>query len=96
MCSGREEAVEIAVEVKAVIDRIVDDTWAVLLIGEEEKEENVPVDRLPPGAKPGDWLRIEMREGEIVRITADPEETEAARARIAEKLRLLRQRGRPR
>lgn len=77
---------------RAVVDRIVDGRLAVLLVGEEEREVTVPVQALPKGAREGTWVR--MGAGDSGELVIDWEETEARRARLAEKLDLLRQRGR--
>jgi hypothetical protein len=76
---------------KAVIDRIVDGHKAVLLVGVQETEYILPIQRLPAGLKEGDWLRVEMKAGEIVRLQADQDETEIVRQRIQAKMAKLRQ-----
>lgn len=79
---------------KAVLDRIVDGTQAVLLVGETEAEAIVPVTLLPDGTQPGDWLQVTRgADGTIVALALDPAETESMRERIAAKLAALRQRG---
>lgn len=79
---------------KAVVDRIVDDEHAVLLVGDDEQELVVPRSTLPAGTEAGGWLRITRdSDGTVVSLTPDPAETEAIRARIADKLAQLRQRG---
>ena len=55
-----------------VVDRIEEDTWAVLLIGEEQRRVNWPVDLLPQPVREGDVLSLEWR--------AEPGETAAAQA----------------
>jgi hypothetical protein len=74
---------------QAVIDRI-ENGIAVVLIGEAERQVNVPREQLPKGAREGAWLKVEMAADQIVRIELDREATEAARKRIAEKLEKLR------
>lgn len=81
-------------EEKAVIDQVVDERHAVLLVGENEREHVVPLVRLPPGAKAGTWLRVRFDGEKLVDATVDPEETERVRQRISEKMTQLRQRGR--
>ncbi|MBS4024215.1 MAG: DUF3006 domain-containing protein [Clostridia bacterium] len=76
---------------KAVIDRIVDGHKAVLLVGEQEMEYILAVQLLPPGSKEGDWLKVEIEAGEIVKLKADQDETEIVRQRIEAKMALLRQ-----
>jgi len=79
---------------KAVVDRIVDKRHAVLLVGENEVEKIVSVDKLPPGAGEGTWLRVELEGDELAAVEVDAEETAQVRARLAAKMERLRQRGR--
>jgi hypothetical protein len=81
------------VEEKAVIDRIVDNRYAVLLVGDEEREVVLPVEQLPEDASEGTWLRVQIANNAITAITVDPDETETVRRRITEKMALLRMRG---
>jgi hypothetical protein len=75
----------------AVVDRIVEDQ-AVLLVGEEEAEELVPVTELPPGAGEGSWLLV--RPGPPVAVVgADPEAEARQRHRIEERMERVRGRG---
>lgn len=55
-----------------VVDRIEEATWAVLLVGEEQRRVNWPVDLLPQPVREGDVLSLEWR------VEAD--ETAAAQA----------------
>ena len=81
-------------EQQAVLDRIVDRTHAVILVGPRETETVVPLGELPADACPGDWLVV-VTDGDGKRsIRADPEATKAARQRIAGKMEQLRRRGR--
>ena len=73
---------------KAVIDRFEGNT-AVLNIGEDERRIEAPRSRLPKGCKEGDWLKVELDEGKLVGVESDPQETEQARQRIAEKMAAL-------
>ena len=79
---------------KAVVDRIVDKRHAVLLVSENEVEKIVSVDKLPPGAGEGTWLRVEFEGDELVAAEVDAEETAQVKARITAKMERLRQRGR--
>ncbi len=80
-------------ETKAVVDRIEEDTQAVLLVGEDEREFIVPVERLPEKAKAGTWLRVNLEGMELTILGVDQGEEEAARQRIEDKMARLRQRG---
>lgn len=77
-----------------MVDRIVDKRHAVLLVGENEVEKIVSVDKLPPGAGEGTWLIVEFEGDELVAAEVDAEETARVRARITAKMERLRQRGR--
>ncbi|GAB4213885.1 MAG: hypothetical protein OHK0022_51610 [Roseiflexaceae bacterium] len=74
---------------QAVIDRF-EGGVAVLLVGEAQQPLDVPRSELPPRAKAGQWLRVEVAGGRLLRAELDPEATEAARQRIQEKLARLR------
>ena len=73
---------------KAVLDRIVDGKFAVLLVGDEETEEIVPISQLPAQIKEGTWLTI--TDGQFV---IDQEETMNKKDAAKSKLELLRKRG---
>src|SRR5690606_39493935 len=79
---------------KAVIDRIVDGTWAVLLVGRTQTEKVVPAAQLPEGAGEGTWLRIRTKGGDITEMVVDAKETETVQRRVRSKMEALRQRGR--
>jgi hypothetical protein len=71
---------------KACIDRFEKTesgkTLAVLLVGDQEKVMNVPLDQLPAGVKEGDWLKVEIKGDKLVSAAADPQETETRRQEI--------------
>ena len=77
-----------------MVDRIVDKRHAVLLVGDNEVEKIVSVDKLPPEAGEGTWLRVEFEGDELVAAEVDAEETAWVKARITAKMERLRQRGR--
>ena len=78
----------------AVVDRIVDKKYAVLLVGDKEIEKIVPVDKLPPGAGEGTCLRVGFQGDKLVAVEINAEETARIKARITAKMERLRQRGR--
>lgn len=80
-------------KIKAVIDRIEDGKYAVLLLEPDEEELVIPLNQLPEGAEPGSWLELMMENGEIGSILLLTEETEQRKQIIAEKMGLLRTRG---
>jgi hypothetical protein len=69
---------------KAVIDRF-EGEYAVLLVGEEQRKMDVPRSKLPKGAREGSWVQVEIVAGKVSKINLDPQETERAKARIADK-----------
>nr|WP_044200721.1 DUF3006 domain-containing protein [Oscillochloris trichoides] len=73
----------------AVIDRY-EGRLAVLLVGPQQEQYDVPRKQLPRHARPGTWLRIVLNGAEVVVAEIDAEATAAAQARIAEKLARLR------
>jgi hypothetical protein len=74
---------------KAVIDRF-EGRFAVLIVGEDEQRMNVPKKLLPRQSREGDWLQVEIQNGEIIGAVMDQEETASAEQRITEKLARLR------
>ncbi len=76
---------------KAVIENMFEDK-VVLLVGEEEDEKIISNKLLPKEAKAGDWVNLTIKDGEIVGVSADKEETKKIRDRIKEKLERLRNR----
>ena len=74
---------------RAVIDRF-EGRSAVLLVGDEGRPVDVFRRQLPRTAREGQWLRITLRDGEIVQAVVDEAATEEARRRIQEKLERLR------
>ncbi|UWG49280.1 Uncharacterized protein AArcCO_4105 (plasmid) [Halalkaliarchaeum sp. AArc-CO] len=73
-----------------VIDRIVDDETAVILIeadGEVRDQRTLPVERVPEDArKEGSVLAVTIEGGEIERLEYRPEETEERRESAQERL----------
>lgn len=79
--------------IKAVVDRVVDGKYAVLLLGEKEVEKILPIHKLPEGTKEGKILRVFLStEGEITQIEFDDMEEAETRSRIADKMALLKKR----
>ncbi len=72
---------------KAVIDRF-EGKQAVLLV--DERPLVVLRSAIPEEAKEGDWLEVEIEGETLVRAKVDANETKRIKARIEEKLALLR------
>lgn len=81
-----------SLKMKAVLDRIVDQQHAVLLIGEQEQEQVIAVEELPADAREGSWLRVTMMDEQIVSIELDHQQTELEKQQIQSKMDLLRKR----
>ena len=80
---------------KAVIDRF-EEGWAILLVGDDEQQMEVPRGELPKEAREGHWLQIKLCGERITSIEIDEGETARAKERIADKLAQLRNRKRQR
>lgn len=84
----------------ASVDRIVDNTFAVVLVGPNEREWIVPLEVLAhftPSASPveGIWIHLEFTEWRGNRrmwLIVDPLLTDSIRQRVAAKLKMLRER----
>lgn len=74
---------------KAVIDRF-EGEFAILSVGEDEQRINVLRKLLPKQTREGNWLQVEIQNGEVSSVVIDEEETAKAKQRIAEKLSRLR------
>ena len=74
---------------KAVIDRF-EAEFAVLTVGDDERQLVVSRTLLPKRVKEGQWLQLDVVDGSVSNVVIDVAETEAARKRIAEKLEALR------
>lgn len=76
---------------EAVLDRIVDNEYAVLLLGETEEERIIPLMQMPDGAKEGLKYKLTFSLNEIVKIEAISEESMKSEA-LNDKLTMLRNR----
>lgn len=79
---------------KAVLDRIVDGKFAVLMVGEDERQVEYPAEGLPSGARAGVWMKAETEGDTIVSLEIDEVNTEEIAQRIHGKLEQLRRQGR--
>lgn len=76
-------------KMKGYFDRVEDGNQAVILFEKEKKQLTIPLSQLPEGCKPGCWLLVEEKKGEIVKVTIDEETTQekqALRESLMEKL----------
>ena len=73
----------------AVIDRF-EGKMAVLLVGDEQRQVDVPKAQLPKHAREGHHLQIELKGDQVIQALIDKEATERARKRIEDKLNRLR------
>ena len=74
---------------KAVIDRF-EAEYAVLIVGDDERRMNVLRTLLPPEAKEGQWLKLDIVDGEIRNVTVDEHETDLVKKRVTDKMAALR------
>ena len=84
--------VEICSKQSAVVDRIVDQVSAVLLVKEGQEQLIVSTNKLPPGTKEGTWLLITTKGDKILAAELDQVKTEEIKDRIASKRALLLER----
>ncbi|MBM7096261.1 MULTISPECIES: DUF3006 domain-containing protein [Alteribacter] len=75
---------------QAVLDRIEDGQWAVLLVGEEEKEVILPIQKVPPKSKEGDWFIVTFVEDTVSSVVLDEEKTTSMQSSIQSKLQQLK------
>jgi len=74
---------------KAVIDRY-EGEFAVLFVGEENRQVIVSRKEIPKAVQEGEWLKVELDGDHLLHVEIDEAETGSARQRIAEKLDRLR------
>lgn len=73
----------------AVTDRVESEQAVVIFEGEREPI-HIPLAALPEGVREGDYLLIEMQDGEVVRTEIDADGKAEAERRIQAKLERLR------
>jgi hypothetical protein len=78
--------------VSAVIDRIVDETTAVLHFEGDQTQLHVPIHQLPEGSTEGQWLLVCLENGDFVYAEFDASKTQEAKERISKKRALLLER----
>lgn len=77
---------------RAVIDRVVDGAMAVLLIGPDEVELQLPADQLPDGAGEAVWVKLDLGTDPPTILAVDRELTERRAAAIESQLARIRAR----
>jgi hypothetical protein len=75
---------------RAVIDRIVDEAIAVLLVGPTEGEVHLPVDQLPDRASEGDWVIVDLDADPPTVMSIDDELTAARRDELEQRMERIR------
>ncbi|WP_062051861.1 DUF3006 domain-containing protein [Bacillus sp. JCM 19034] len=80
--------------VRAVIDRIVNDRIAVLVAEEVNKEYSVPKEQLPEGANEGTWLSLVVEQDQVMEMAIDKNMTETMEERVKNQLSRLQQKSR--
>jgi hypothetical protein len=75
---------------KAVIDRIVDQKHAVLLVGDKETEIIVSTGMLPPEAVEGSIVQIELdNKNQVTKLVLDQKETNEVKDRVSSMMEKL-------
>ncbi|WNF38623.1 DUF3006 domain-containing protein [Bacillaceae bacterium IKA-2] len=77
---------------KAVVDRIVDEKLVVLLVGDQEIEKVIALEKLPAGVMEGTWIKVEFNGNDLIAIEVDEEKTSETKERVRSKMDLLRER----
>ena len=77
---------------RAVIDRIVDGTTAVLLVGPDETELLLPADELPETATEGVWVTLDPDSDPPAVLAVDTELTEQRTKKIDDQMQRIRRR----
>lgn len=77
---------------RAVIDRIVDGSSAVLLVGPEEHERIVAASMLPEDAREGVWVVVDASTDPVTVIAVDHQRTADRAERIEQQLEQIRER----
>jgi hypothetical protein len=77
---------------RAVVDRIVDDTTAVLLVGPSEDELLVPAVSLPAGVEEGSWVVVDLDADPPTVSGIDHELTETRSRDLEARMEQLRER----
>ena len=73
----------------AVVDRVIGDV-AVVLVGDEAAEYEVPATSLPEAAGEGSWLRVRREGTSVIVVGRDAAGEAEQRRRIEERLGRLR------
>ncbi|GAE25627.1 hypothetical protein JCM9140_1634 [Halalkalibacter wakoensis JCM 9140] len=76
--------------VKGVMDRIVDQKKAVILVESLKKEIVIDQSKLPSGSKVGTWFQLEIKDEVVQTIEIDEAETKSRRRGIADKLQQVK------
>jgi len=77
---------------EAMIDRFSDNAQAVILAETIGKEFVVHQSKLPKGAKPGDYLQINISGEDLVAIVLDEAKTNKRKKQVSSKFAQLKQR----
>jgi hypothetical protein len=75
---------------RAVVDRIVDDRTAVLLVGPTGREHHVSAEQLPEGATDGTWVVLDPSTDPVTVLRIDDELTRARFRDLSARLETIR------
>lgn len=74
---------------KGVLDRIEDGLHAVIIVESLQQEFIIAASKLPPDAKEGMYFEVSIKDGDIVHLTFDQQETALMKESIEEQLKRL-------
>ncbi|MFC7319681.1 DUF3006 domain-containing protein [Halobacillus campisalis] len=77
---------------KAVLDRIEENQYAVLLVEENTQEFILNKNELPEGSKPHDWFEVTIENDKITSLKVDPEFALAQEQKVKSKRDRLKKR----
>ncbi|MFC7063710.1 DUF3006 domain-containing protein [Halobacillus seohaensis] len=77
---------------KAVLDRIEENQYGVLLVEEVGKEFILTKDQLPEGSKTHDWFEVTIENNEIAKIIPDHKTTAIQKEKVRSKRERLKKR----
>ncbi|WP_100398777.1 DUF3006 domain-containing protein [Bacillus sp. FJAT-44742] len=80
-------------ETKGVLDRIVDDKYAVILAEDIGKEYVINKEELPQGSSTGDWFVLTIEKEKVTKLSLDREHAQQMSERIRNKMEKVRAKG---
>ncbi|GAA0451145.1 DUF3006 domain-containing protein [Alkalibacillus silvisoli] len=78
------------IKYEGVLDEIVDGQTATILIESTNKTFHISAFDLPEGAREGDWLNVEVEDGEVVQLTINQQKTAEQKQSVKKRVDRLR------